>query len=65
MSSILKSAQNVDLRNEEKRKQIGWSAVKSCRALKAKQEDAPSGKYVIEYENTLITVYCDMKTDGG
>ena len=32
---------------------------------KKKQPDATSGKYVIEMNSKLITVYCDMKTAGG
>jgi len=65
VSSVLKNAQNVDLSNEAKRKQIGWEAQKSCKEILNKQEDAPSGKYVIEFQGQLLTAYCDMKTSGG
>lgn len=65
MSSILKNAQKVDLGNEQKRSQIGWQAQKSCKEILEKQSDATSGKYVIEMNEKLITVYCDMKTSGG
>ena len=65
VSSILKNAQKVDLWNEQKRNQIGWQAQKSCREILEKQPDATSGKYVIEMNSKLITVYCDMKTAGG
>jgi hypothetical protein len=62
VSSILKNAQKVDLGNEAKRDQIGWKAQKSCQEILEKQPDSTSGKYVIEVENKLLTVYCDMKT---
>lgn len=65
VSSILKNAQKVDLGNEQKRSQIGWQAQKSCREILEKQPDATSGKYVIEMDEKLLTVYCDMKTAGG
>lgn len=65
VSSVLKNAQKVDLWNEQKRNQIWWQAQKSCREILSKQPEASSGKYVIEMEQKLITVYCDMKTDGG
>lgn len=65
VSSILKNAQKVDLGNEAKREQIGWKAQKSCQEILEKQPDSTSGKYVIEVENKLLTVYCDMKTSWG
>jgi hypothetical protein len=65
VSSVLQKAQKVDLGNEQKRNQIGWQAQKNCRDILTKQPDASSGKYVIEMDQKLLTVYCDMKTDGG
>lgn len=65
VSSILKNAQKVDLGNEAKREQIGWTAQKSCQEILEKQSDSTSWKYVIEAGGKLVTVYCDMKTAGG
>lgn len=65
VSSVLNRSQIIDLGNKEKREQIGWRSTSSCKELLSKQQNAPSWKYIIEYEETLITVYCDMKTDGG
>jgi hypothetical protein len=55
----------VDLSNQQKREQIGWTAESSCKAILEKQPDSISGKYVIELRGQLVTVYCDMKTSGG
>lgn len=65
VSSILKNTQKVDLWDEKKRTQIGWQAQKSCADILSKQPESTSGKYVIEIDQKLLTVYCDMKTDGG
>ena len=42
VSSILKNAQKVDLGNEAKREQIGWTAQKSCQEILEKQADSTS-----------------------
>lgn len=65
VSSVLKNAQKVDLWNEQKRSQIWWEAQNNCREILEKQPDSSSGKYVVQMGERLITVYCDMKTDGG
>ena len=65
VSSVLKVKQQVNLGDEKKRNQIGWQAQKSCQEILSKQSESNSGKYVIEMDQKLITVYCDMKTDGG
>lgn len=65
VSSVLKNAQKVDLWNPNKREQIGWKAQRSCKEILEKQPESTSGKYVIEYQERLISVYCDMKTAGG
>ena len=49
----------------EKRKQIGWEAQKSCQEIRNKNPDAKSGKYVIEVDSKIISVYCDMRTEDG
>jgi hypothetical protein len=65
VSSILRNAQKVDLGNQAKREQIWWKAQSSCKEILEKQPDSISGKYVIEFQEQLLTVYCDMKTSGG
>lgn len=65
VSSVLTTGQKVDLSKPDKRKQIGWEAQKSCQEIKNKNLDAKSGKYVIEMDNKLISVYCDMRTEDG
>ncbi len=65
VSAVLKNAQKVDLWNEQKRNQIWWQSQKSCQEILVKQPSSNSGKYVIEMWWTLISVYCDMKTDNG
>lgn len=65
VSSILKNAQKVNLGDQAKREQIGWKAEKSCLDVLKKQPSSSSGRYVIEIKESLLTVYCDMKTAGG
>lgn len=65
VSSILKNAQKVNLGDQAKREQIGWKAEKSCLDVLKKQPSSSSGRYVIEVKESLLTVYCDMKTAGG
>jgi len=65
VSSILKNSQKVDLWDPVKREQIGWKAEASCREILKKQPDSWSGRYVVEVNSELLTVYCDMKTSGG
>lgn len=65
VSSILKNAQKVNLWDKAKRDQIWWRAEKSCQSILTKQPNSSSGRYVIEMNEWLLTVYCDMKTAGG
>lgn len=65
VSSILKNAQKVNLWDQAKRDQIGWKAERSCQDILTKQQNSSSGRYVIEMDGGLLTVYCDMKTAGG
>lgn len=65
VSSILKNAQKVNLGDQAKREQIGWKAEKSCLEILKKQPNSSSWRYVIEAKDSLLTVYCDMKTSGG
>ncbi len=64
VSSILTSKQKVDLKDEEKREQIWWEAYSSCSEIIKKQPQSSSWRYVINIDKKLLTVYCDMKTDG-
>ena len=64
VSSVLKNAQKVNLWDKAKRDQIGWRAEKNCQDILSKQPNSSSGRYVIEMNEWLSTVYCDMKTAG-
>jgi hypothetical protein len=65
VSSVLKNAQKVNLWDQLKREQIWWKAEKSCLEILTKQPNSSSWRYVIEVNNALLTVYCDMKTNWG
>lgn len=65
VSSILKNSQKVNLWDQAKREQIGWKAESSCLEILKKQPNSSSWRYVIEIKESLLTVYCDMKTTGG
>ncbi len=65
VSSVITTAQKVDLADAEKRKQIGWESQTSCLEIRNKNPEAKSGKYLIEMGDRIVNVYCDMKTDGG
>jgi len=55
-----------ELPKEDPNKNKVFLDLKSCVEIKEKFNDAPSGNYVINPTGEeLISVYCDMSTDGG
>lgn len=59
-----KNGQSIDLLNEEKRSQLGIFIPRSCLELLEKRPNSSTGVHLLNIDNEVFPVYCDMDTDG-